>query len=343
MNKEIFNLFKRMGFFLLPFLFLILLYVILDPFKVIKKYDSYIMSDEISAVTLNRHWVSTSTFENNNALYQYNSFIFGNSCSIFYEIEDWKCHIDSSSNCFHFDAFGESLYALNKKVKYLDNKNVAIDNALLILDHSLLEQTVSQTSHIGIIAPQLENYKNIHTFHLKFIKAFLTPRFLVAYVDYKIRGEIKPYMKKDFLLNDVVMHYCAKTNEISYPYYERLIDEGKYYTPERMNSFLDRDLIKQSFSPMVIFDTQKQMLQEINDIFKKHNTDFKVIINPLYYQIKLNEYDVAYLCSLFGKERVFDFSGINDITNDFHNYYDIIHYRPHVSRQIMDLIYKKFK
>ena len=339
MNKEILILLKRIIYFLSPFVFLLLLYVILDPFKVVKKYESYYISDGIQVVTLNNDYVSTSTFDNNYSTYKYNSFIFGNSRSRFYEIADWKSHIDSSSNCFHFDASVESLYAILKKVKYLENKNVDMNNVLFIIDYSTLKQITPRSGHLFIISPQLENYKNISDFHLTFIKAFFTPEFAIAYLDYKIRGEVKSYMKKNSLLNDSPMHYDLKTNEESFPHFEELIDKGKYYTPERMKVFEKRDTIQQ-FSPVVILDKQKQMLQEINDIFKKHKTDFKVIVNPLYDQIKLNESDLEYLRSLFGEERVFDFSGINDFTNDFHNYYEASHYRPHVARQILDLIYK---
>ena len=43
---------------------------------------------------------------------------------------------------------------------------------------------------------------------------------------------------------------------------------------------------------------------------------------------------------LEGKQNVFDFSGINFITNDYHNYYENSHYRPHVADYIMKEIYK---
>jgi len=228
-----------------------------------------------------------------------------------------------------------------KKVKYLDNKNVAINNVLFLIDHSVLKQVRPETSHLLMISPPLENNKNFLSFHFTSLQAFFTPKFLIAYIDFKIRGEVKPYMKKGFLLDDVPIHYDVKTNEVSFPHFERLIDEGKYYTPERMKVFFDRDTTQQTYSPQVIFDAQKQMLQEINDIFRKRNTDFKIIISPLYDQIKLNESDIAYLRSLFGEDRVFDFAGISDITNNIHNFYEESHYRPHVTRKMLESIYRK--
>jgi hypothetical protein len=339
MNKNIFTLLKKIIYFLIPFIFLLLLYVILDPFKVIRKYDSYYKSGEAQVVTLNRDYVSTATFDHYYPLYQYNSFILGNSRSIFYEITDWKNHIKSNSNCFHFDASGESLYGIYKKVKYLDNKNADINNVLLIIDYETLNQITPRYDYITVISPQLENDTNIRSFHWAFIKAFLTPKFMIAYLDYKISGKIKPYMKREYLLDDRPANYELKTNELSFPYFEQLIEKGDYYTPERMKVFYERETV-QIYSPKIIFDEQKQMLQEINDVLRKHKTGFKIVVNPLYNQIKLNESDLTYLYSLFGKENVFDFSGINEITNNFLNYYEASHYRPHVARQIMDSIYQ---
>ncbi|MCX6296671.1 MAG: hypothetical protein NTX97_11510, partial [Bacteroidetes bacterium] len=76
-------------------------------------------------------------------------------------------------------------------------------------------------------------------------------------------------------------------------------------------------------------------------ILKSHNTQYKIVISPLYNQEKLDPGDLNYLVNLFGGENVFDFSGINFITNDFHNYYETSHYRPFVCDYILNIIYSK--
>ncbi|KAA6318040.1 hypothetical protein EZS27_031899 [termite gut metagenome] len=45
--------------------------------------------------------------------------------------------------------------------------------------------------------------------------------------------------------------------------------------------------------------------------------------------------DLEYLENVFGEDNVFDFLGINTFTQDYTNYYDDSHYRPHVAREIM--------
>lgn len=59
----------------------------------------------------------------------------------------------------------------------------------------------------------------------------------------------------------------------------------------------------------------------------------------MYDQLKINEEDLEYLKTLFGDVNVFDFSGINKFTNDYKNYYEASHYRPHVTKEIMEKIY----
>jgi hypothetical protein len=330
--------FKKILFFIIPFIILLVIYLILDPFKVVKSYSSYYISDEINGVGLNRGFVSTKTFENNFETNQYNSFIFGNSRSIFYEIDDWRKHLEPESNCFHFDASSESLYGIYKKFLYLAKKGVDIKNALIILDYSTLAQTVSNQGHLFIISPQLEDNINILPFHLSFIRTFFNPLFMAAYFDYKITGKIKEYMKRNNFLDDSSMHYDPKTNEITYLKFEFLISRGEYYNTERMSVFYHRTFDLE-YSPIVISDKQEKMLYEIKKILQEYKTKYKIIINPLYDQQKLNTRDLVYLNIIFGSDNVYDFSGINAITNDYNNYYENSHYRPHVARMILREIY----
>ena len=115
--------------------------------------------------------------------------------------------------------------------------------------------------------------------------------------------------------------------------------EPKFYTDEKMAVFYDRETTSQ-FEPVSILNNQKLMLENIATILKKHDSNAKIVISPLYDQLQLNEKDLAYLKNLFGPNNVYDFSGINRITSDYKNYYENSHYRPHVAKEIMDTIYR---
>jgi hypothetical protein len=334
---------KIIRFFLIgtiPFFIIVLLYVYFDPFKVLYEYESFYKTDAKARVTLNQDYVSTTTFIKNNTDVVYNSFILGNSRSIFYQISDWKKHLGENARCYHFDASGEALWALNKKIEFIDKQGNIIENMLLVLDYATLIQDKPKSGHLFIISPALVDNSNIIEFHKTFFSAFLTPKFLYAFIDYKISNRIKPYMKKGSLLDDRKQNYDNKTNELRFDYFEDLISKGKYYTPERLSVFYGRDTTIQSYSQECIKWNQKLLLENISSILLKHNTKLRVIINPLYDQKKLNKTDLQYLTTLFGNENVFDFSGKNSFTNDYTNYYESSHYRPHVAREIMEIIYK---
>jgi hypothetical protein len=334
-----FRFIRKVCIFLLPLFVLLALYFVLDPFKVIHYYSNYYNLDEAGRVGINRDYVSTSTFINNSKNYDYNSFIFGNSRSMSYEIDDWKKYIEPTSLCYHFDASGEAIYGIYKKLMFIDKSGNNIKNALIILDYDTLSKVASNSGHLFIISPQMENNANILLFHFTFIKAFYNPQFMMAFLDYKISGKIKAYMTRSNLLDDRPLHYDIMTNEITRPFFEEQIERGEYYTQERMEVFYQREG-KEEESPVIIHSEQKRMLIEMKSIFDKHHSNYKIIINPLYDQKKLNEKDLEYLNTIFGTRNVFDFSGINEFTNNYSNYYEDSHYRPIVSKKILELIYE---
>lgn len=55
----------------------------------------------------------------------------------------------------------------------------------------------------------------------------------------------------------------------------------------------------------------------------------------------MNKKDLAELQSIFGIRKVYDFSGINEITNDYRNYYEDSHYIPHVADTYLEIIYNE--
>lgn len=334
MNKFI----LKILLFSLPLFIILLLYFILDPFKVLYNYNSYFDERENGTVFLNTDYVATANFENNYQQYDYTSFIFGNSRAWFYRISDWQKYIGNEP-AYHFDAAGEILYAMHKKILYLDKKEVNIKNALIVLDYSILTAIEPKTGHLGTISPQLVDNENWLDFHVASITGFLNIQFLYAYLDFKISGKMKPYMHKNFLIENRPFSYNPVTNELSFYYYDQQINKNKYYTKEKKKEFYERsDTV--TYSPPAIGQIQEKMLKDINNVFRKHNTRFRIIISPLYNQERLSKEDVNRLVSIFGSSNVYDFSGRNSITEDFSNYYETSHYRPPVAERLMEQAYK---
>ena len=82
-------------------------------------------------------------------------------------------------------------------------------------------------------------------------------------------------------------------------------------------------------------------LKGIRELFDKHHTNYRIVVSPLYDQIKLNPKDYKILCEIFGSQYVYDFSGVNNWTEDYHNYYEPSHYLPSVASEIMKQIYSE--
>ena len=239
--------FFKLILFSLPIIFIIFSYFILDPFKVIYSYDSFYDRSVAGCVFLNKDYVSTTNFDNYYDTLKYNSFIFGNSRTLVYQTSEWKKYIGNES-CYHFDASDEALYAIQKKIKYLNEKKVKIKNVLLILDHRTLIKDNPKSGHLGIISPQLEAKSNFFNFHLASIRAFLNIKFLFVYFDFKISGKVKSYMKKGFLIEDRPFEYDYISNEVRFDQYEDLIIKNEFYTKERMRVFYNRDTIWNNLS-----------------------------------------------------------------------------------------------
>lgn len=333
---------KKFAKFLLgiaiPLFLLFISYIYYDPFKVVNHYDSYYTSNTQNLITLNRDYVSVETFLNNNPNYHYDSFIFGNSRSRFFEMNTWSSYINSD-RCFHFDASGESLYGIYKKFEFLEERQTKINNALILFDYSTLKETKNSKGHLFIKHWRLSNQSRID-FHLEFFKAYCSYRFLPAYLDFRLSGKIKDYMIKGHLLGEPEVDYNLKFNEVSFLAFEKLIKfkPTDYYNNDKMKLFYKRNSI-QKFSPKVINEEQVVMLKSIKRILDKHHANFKIIINPLYDQLKIDTTDLKTLKQIFGINNVFDFSGINSITVDYKNYYEESHYRPQVSAEILKVIY----
>ena len=333
------KLFLKLFLAVFPILIILGLYVYKDPFKVLYNYDSYFPKDGIQYVVLNKDYVSTETFVNNYPKYKYDSYIFGNSRSMYYYVADWQKHINSQL-CYHFDASGESLYGIERKFLFLNDKKVPIKNALIVLDQTVCATTKNiGEAHLFKKDPLLSGQKNLD-FQLECLKAFWDVDFLSAYVSLLFTHRIGNKAEANQLLNNVDEHYEATANEISFPKYDSIIEKNRdsFYLP-RSDVFYKRDT-NQKYAALTIKDEQKKLFYNIKRILDEDQSAYRIVINPLYDQVKFDTTDLETLYQIFGKKNVYDFSGINDITQNKYNYYESSHYRPFIANRIMDSIYK---
>ncbi len=317
-----------------PIFIILGVYFYNDPFKVLYHYDNYLQKDGIQYVVLNRDYISTETFINNYPKYQYDSYIFGNSRSGYYSIADWEKHIHST-RCYHFDASGESLYGIERKINLLHERQIPIKNALIVFDQEAISIVKNNPDDAVVLQKDpLLTGENKLDYQVANLKSFFDVTFLKAYFSFLVTH--KPDVR---ILNNIPTHYEGTINELTYPAYETVIanNADSFYTA-RAHVFYQRTNMLH-YAPPVIKKEQLALLEHIRSIFEEDHTNYRIVISPLYNQIKIDPRDLQALDSLFGKQNVYDFSGINDITENSHNYYENSHYRPLVAKQIMDSIY----
>lgn len=323
-------------FSILPAIVLLLIiagYFIFDPFKVLKPYPDY----SHPLVGLNRDYISTETFIRKRKTINYNSFIFGNSLTVAYKPDSWKKHLSPTAVPFCFDASNESIYGIYKKIKYLEKIHQKMDNALLIFSSDpTFAKFKNQKGHLFIKDPAVSG-ESKWVFQKEFFDAYFSSKFIRSFYTYQLLKQFKPWMKGTLI--DYDLKYDAVNN------YETLIDQEnelannrQAYYEKRKNVFYER---KGETTDSVIRYKSKQieMLTEIKKIFDKNNTQFRIIISPLYNQVKLSPSDFNTLKTIFG-DNVYDFSGKNSITESKYNYYEQSHYTTAVGDSIMNIIYQ---
>lgn len=330
MKRFLFNILA----FGLPLWILGVIYFITDVFKVIHHYDSYY--NDSYYIEINRSFGSTMTYVNQNPKYDYDSFIFGNSRSIFYEVDTWKKYLPKESHCMHFDESGGSISGIRDKIMFIDNSGGRINNVLMVIDHGLLSNLEIKDRWYCISPPILKHYTNFLNFHLQHFMAFLNIRFLVAIVGYNLTGEFLPYMEGYVCKNRPL--FIGMYNELRHSFAEKEIANGTYYDLDRIKVFENMQK-PGTYSNEKIGEKGLQLLKDIKKVFDKQHTSYKIVISPLYDQVKLNRTTYEILCQIFGKDKIYDFSGENKWSKDYHNYYEASHYRPHVAAEVMEIIY----
>lgn len=331
--KQLLGYFKSVIFFLSPFIVILLLYIIIDPFMVIFDYHDF---NKRSYIPKNRDFVSSEVYMLNREKGKYDSFIFGSSTALFVRPSIWKSYLGDSAKVFSFDASRENIAGIWSKIKYIDNKSGQIKNALFIIDYNYAFDKLDRGNVLFMKHPGVCHSSWFDFQYKNFLKIF-DIGFARSLIIYSITKEFKPYMA-DCLLNER-SHIDPVTNEYTnFSIQEELDSDSISYYMVRKDRFPDRTGQPIEYRQQI---TEKhiRMLREIKAIFDKNNTNYKIIIAPNYHQISFNSKDLEILRAEFNSESIFDLSGINNISDAMSNFYDGLHFKPYVGKQILDIAY----
>ena len=213
-------------------------------------------------------------------------------------------------------------------------KNVTkVDNILLVIDHSWLSYTEHATSIQSRNPWQMRPSKDYFDFQKAAIKYFFSINVLKDYIHIGKDKEFRlpAYMDERGEPHSIGAEWAL---ECAPEYYFATF----HREPRSKYDLYKRDSIEHIGEP-VITEKGVELLSQIHQLFVNGNTNYKIVVSPLFDQIKLNPIDKSILDSIFDAENVYDYSGINKYTADTLNYYEASHYRPRVAVQILEEIY----
>lgn len=323
----------RIFYFFLPLFLFFVLYVVVDPFKVIMPYKEYLSE----YVMLHRGFVSTKVYLSNIEDQGYDSFIFGSSRSCSHTSKKWEEFLPEKNVPFSYGSWNEPIEGIYKKLKLINDIGRPIKNAFIVIDGD--RTFVDGGSNTVAKDHFLVSGKSWFSFHWYYFTQYLDLKMIVASIDYSLFKTRRGYMDnfvgmKTGDIDPVNNDWLPKSEE-------KIVKDSVGYYKKCLHKFYKRPE-KQTFYKKNIGTTDKEYLIKIKGLFEKHNTDYHAVIAPLYDQKKLHFDDKACLDSVFGSERVHDYSGINSITDNVYNYgADVIHYRKRVGDLIFREIYGK--
>lgn len=321
----------KLCLFLSPLIFLIIVYLITDPFKIIRTYEEY---PDNFAKSLNRDRISTQIFLNNYQKYNYKSFIFGSSRSSVFYAHEWGKHINDETP-YHFDASCETISGVATKLKFIEAKGNKIENVLFVFDRSLFNY---EQDTLGSVFVQDYRVSGLDwwKYHTIFLNTYFSKGFFVAFYDNLITGNFRNYMKQ--FLEFRKINYTPVVNDFIFTSYIEQIKKdsiGYYNQPD----FFYKRSNNKNLPAKAIKAYQLNYLAMIKASLLKNKTKYKIVLGPTYDQHYFNKEDLETLIKYFGKENVYDFSGINNYTKNIANFYEIYHYKPSVANDIMNKIY----
>ena len=309
----------------MPLWISIILYVIIDPWKIIWNYDSYL------DIKVNAGYRSYKLLTAHDSI-PYNSFIIGSSRSQQYPVQEWELLLaDTNATGFHLDQSGDCIYGALERLEYVYQHLPEIRHVLLIVDHNFLEGTNPPTGAQFCTPWQMTKSNDFLKFQLSCFRFLFTKNGLELLLDF---GEVKtllPYYFDERNEPHLVGKEWALTCDPEY-YYSHLILQDVY-------KLYPRDSIEE-IGAAIITPKCIELLSHMQNLFDINQTEYKVVVSPLFDQVKLNPVDKHILDSIFGGENVFDYSGINAYTKDTLNYYESSHYRPQLAKQVMREVYK---
>ena len=324
---------------LVPIAAFIALYLVVDPFKVVRPYDGIsIAPGETLERMPNKRYVAVEGLKYYNPERHYDSFIFGSSISSNFTAAAWARHLPDSASIYHFTAGAETLSGIRDELRYLIDHDIPVRHALMIME----EEMFSRPKRYGEM-PFVPHYdvspaiSRLH-FHQLHFNAFRDPYIFL----YKLwpTQRLADKLVEDGKMSAIPSGRDELINEDSSRGLDSLIlANPEQYYGERL--WLVEMVPTPNPKPLSIGKEAEQTLREIADLVNSHDIDCVVIVPPQFRRAALSPIDHAVLCEIMGEDRVNDFSGDDELIHDVHSYYDGVHILTYRCSQLIDRCYSR--
>ena len=126
---------------LLPVFGFVALYLCLDPFRVVYRYDgiAVLPGDTLERIP-NKRYVAIEGLKYYSGSQHYDSFIFGSSISSNFTAAAWKRHLPDTASVYHFTAGAEPLEGIRDELRYLFENHYNVRHALLIMEEEMFRR-----------------------------------------------------------------------------------------------------------------------------------------------------------------------------------------------------------
>ncbi|MBQ6166974.1 MAG: hypothetical protein IJK41_06060 [Muribaculaceae bacterium] len=322
---------------LLPVFMLVALYVVKDPFHVVKPYQGRVYNPgDTIALTINWGHVTIESYKYFDPEGHFDSFIFGSSLSGYYRIKDWKPYLPADARPFHFNASRETLNGILNKLNYLTSRGVEIKNALIIMEDEMLRRKPLDSDVLFVQHPATAREVSWWNFHQLYFNAFRRPE-LVGYLLYP-KALTQTVLDKGYATTDIT-NRIENINEGYYAWADSVIavNPSEFFTPEHIAQY-SLPLMELPCPPKVN-SWVAAMLRDIAHVLKKQGTEYHIIIPPHYGYEAIDSQDLYILEDIFGENRVHDYSHDPELGSQLCHYYDDGHLIAQDCARLIDSAY----
>ena len=320
-------------FITIPLILLVGIYLWTDPFRCIHAFDI----NDIDVT--NREYLSTELFLRNEPNYHYNSFIFSSSRGGGMNTYQWKQYLPDCAQPFLFQAWSETLTGIELKLEYLNEHHIPIDNALILMDipgtfkKDQLPHEALSLKHYLFTGHSKFEYNTV-----QFWNFIQKPSLWSQNIQKRLRGT-RIACESDTITND--WEASNKDNYSELPHQDSL-NHCSEMTRRTFLAKIEHAGKEVKVSKPLINGRFEEQLLHIRAILEENHTDYHIIITPVpcYTNPAINPKDLALLQDVFNTERVHNYSGKNEITEDYNNFSDPRHFGLRVGYLIVEEIYR---